>query len=317
MQVKLTQNSRIYVAGHRGLVGSAVVRALQYKGYTNLLFRAHQDLELTDQAAVRAFFDRERPEAVIMAAARVGGIHANNAHPALFIRDNLVVQDNVIDAAHGSGVGKLVFLGSSCIYPKLCPQPMKEEYLLTGPLEPTNEWYAIAKIAGVKMCQAYRREFGFNAISLMPTNLYGPGDNFDLQSSHVLPALIRRFHEAKVRGDETLSIWGTGTPRREFLHVDDLADAVVYLLERYDDEAIVNVGWGEDVTIRELAELVMFVSGYQGRLVFDASKPDGTPRKLLDTTRLTNLGWRPKIPLRAGIESTYAWFREHVAEARL
>jgi GDP-L-fucose synthase len=290
---------------------------LRQRGYKNLLLRAHQELELTDQAAVREFFDRERPEAVIMAAARVGGIHANNAHPALFIRDNLVVQDNVIDAAHRSGVGKLVFLGSSCIYPKLSPQPIKEEYLLTGPLEPTNEWYAIAKIAGVKMCQAYRREFGFNAISLMPTNLYGPGDNFDLQSSHVLPALIRRFHEAKVRGDQTLSIWGTGTPRREFLHVDDLADAVIYLLENYDDEGIVNVGWGEDITIRELAELVMSVSGYQGRLVFDPSKPDGTPRKLLDTARLTALGWRPKIPLKAGIESTYAWFREHVADARL
>jgi GDP-L-fucose synthase len=315
--MQLNQDSRIYVAGHRGLVGSAVVRALQHQGYKNLLLRTHQELDLTDQAAVRAFFQRALPEAVIMAAARVGGIHANNTHPALFIRDNLQVQDNVIDAAHRSGVGKLVFLGSSCIYPKLAPQPIKEDYLLTGPLEPTNEWYAIAKIAGVKMCQAYRREFGFNAISLMPTNLYGPGDNFDLQNSHVLPALIRRFHEAKLRGEETLSIWGTGTPRREFLHVDDLADAVVYLLKNYDDEAIVNVGWGEDVTIRELAELVMAASGYQGRLVFDPSKPDGTPRKLLDTARLTALGWRPKIPLKAGIASTYAWFREHVAEARL
>jgi GDP-L-fucose synthase len=315
--MQLNQDSRIYVAGHRGLVGSAVVRALQHQGYKNLLLRTHQELDLTDQAAVRAFFQRALPEAVIMAAARVGGIHANNTHPALFIRDNLQVQDNVIDAAHRSGVGKLVFLGSSCIYPKLAPQPIKEDYLLTGPLEPTNEWYAIAKIAGVKMCQAYRREFGFNAISLMPTNLYGPGDNFDLQNSHVLPALIRRFHEAKLRGEETLSIWGTGTPRREFLHVDDLADAVIYLLKNYDDEAIVNVGWGEDVTIRELAELVMAASGYQGRLVFDPSKPDGTPRKLLDTARLTALGWRPKIPLKAGIASTYAWFREHVAEARL
>lgn len=315
--MQLQQDSRIYVAGHRGLVGSAVLRALQQQGYRNLLFRTHQELDLTEQAAVREFFDRERPAAVIMAAARVGGILANNTHPALFIRDNLLVQDNVIDAAHRSGVAKLVFLGSSCIYPKLAPQPMKEEYLLTGPLEPTNEWYAIAKIAGVKMCQAYRREFGFNAISLMPTNLYGPGDNFDLQNSHVLPALIRRFHEAKLRGDETLSIWGTGTPRREFLHVDDLADAVVYLLKNYEGESIVNIGWGEDVTIKELAELVMAASGYQGRLVFDSSKPDGTPRKLLDTTRLTTLGWRPKIPLQAGIASTYAWFREHVAEARL
>ena len=294
-----------------------MVRALRQQGFQNLLLRTHQDLDLTDQRRVREFFDLERPAAVIMAAARVGGIHANNTRPALFIRDNLLIQDNVIDAAHRSGVAKFVFLGSSCIYPKLAPQPIKEEYLLTGPLEPTNEWYAIAKIAGVKMCQAYRREFGFNAISLMPTNLYGPGDNFDLQNSHVLPALIRRFHEAKLRGDETMSIWGTGTPRREFLHVDDLADAVIYLLKNYEDEAIVNIGWGEDVTIRELAELVMTASGYQGRLVFDPSKPDGTPRKLLDTTRLTSLGWRPKIPLKAGIESTYTWFREHVAEARL
>jgi GDP-L-fucose synthase len=315
--VQLNHDSRIYVAGHRGLVGVAVVRALRQQGYQNLLLRTHQELDLTDQMAVREFFTRERPAAVIMAAARVGGIHANNTHPALFIRDNLVIQDNVIDAAYRSGVAKFVFLGSSCIYPKLAPQPIKEEYLLTGPLEPTNEWYAIAKIAGVKMCQAYRREYGFNAISLMPTNLYGPGDNFDLQNSHVLPALIRRFHEAKLRGDETMSIWGTGTPRREFLHVDDLADAVIYLLKNYEDEAIVNIGWGEDVTIRELAELVMAASGYQGRLVFDPSKPDGTPRKLLDTTRLTGLGWRPKISLKAGIESTYAWFREHVAEARL
>jgi GDP-L-fucose synthase len=315
--MQLKQDSRIYVAGHRGLVGSAVVRALQHQGYKNLLLRTHQELDLTDQAAVRAFFQRAQPEAVIMAAARVGGIHANNTHPALFIRDNLQVQDNVIDAAHRSGVGKLVFLGSSCIYPKLAPQPIKEDYLLTGPLEPTNEWYAIAKIAGVKMCQAYRREFGFNAISLMPTNLYGPGDNFDLQNSHVLPALIRRFHDAKLRGDETLSVWGTGTPRREFLHVDDLADAVIYLLKNYEGESIVNVGWGEDVTIRELAELVMAATGYQGRLAFDPSKPDGTPRKLLDTTRLTALGWRPKITLKAGIESTYTWFREHIAEARL
>jgi GDP-L-fucose synthase len=315
--VQLNQDSRIYIAGHRGLVGGAVVRALQQQGYPNLLLRTHQELDLTNQAAVHEFFDRERPAAVIMAAARVGGIHANNTRPALFIRDNLLIQDNVIDAAHRSGVAKFVFLGSSCIYPKLAPQPIKEEYLLTGPLEPTNEWYAIAKIAGLKMCQAYRREFGFNAISLMPTNLYGPGDNFDLQNSHVLPALIRRFHEAKLRGDETMAIWGTGTPRREFLHVDDMADAVIYLLKNYEDEGIVNVGWGEDVTIRELAELVMAESGYQGRLVFDPSKPDGTPRKLLDTTRLTSLGWRPKIPLEAGIASTYAWFREHVAEARL
>jgi GDP-L-fucose synthase len=311
------KDSRIYVAGHRGLVGSAIVRALQHQGYGNLVLRTRAELDLTEQAAVRNFFQSERPDAVIMAAARVGGIYANNSHPALFMRDNLLIQDNVIDAAHRSGVGKFVFLGSSCIYPKLAPQPIKEEYLLTGPLEPTNEWYAIAKIAGVKMCQAYRREFGFSAISLMPTNLYGPGDNFDLQNSHVLPGLIRRFHEAKVGGAETVTVWGTGTPRREFLHVDDLADAVLHLLRTYDGEDIVNIGWGEDVTIRELAELVVSVTGYDGRLVFDSTKPDGTPRKLLDTSRLTGLGWRPQIPLKTGIERTYAWFREHAADARL
>jgi GDP-L-fucose synthase len=315
--VQLTQTSRIYVAGHRGLVGSAIVRALQQQGHTNLVLRTHHELDLTVQVAVREFFQAERPEAVILAAARVGGIYANNSRPALFIRDNLLIQDNVIDAAHRAAVGKFVFLGSSCIYPKLAPQPIKEEYLLTGPLESTNEWYAIAKIAGVKMCQAYRREFGFNAISLMPTNLYGPGDNFDLQNSHVLPALIRRVHEANLRGDESVTVWGTGTPRREFLHVDDLADAVLYLLHSYDAEPIVNIGWGEDVTIRELAELVVSAIGYRGRLIFDSTKPDGTPRKLLDVSRLTDLGWRAKIPLKNGIERTYAWFKEHSADARL
>jgi GDP-L-fucose synthase len=315
--VALTRDAKIYVAGHGGLVGAAVSRALAQQGFSNLLVRTHRELDLTEQAAVREFFDRERPRAVIMAAARVGGIHANDTRPAEFIRDNLLMQDHVIDAAYRAGVEKFVFLGSSCIYPKFAPQPLKEEYLLTGALEPTNEWYAIAKIAGLKMCQAYRRQYGFNAISLMPTNLYGPGDNFDLQSSHVLPALIRRCHEARQRGDATLSIWGTGTPRREFLHVADLADAVVYLLRTYDAEGIVNVGWGEDVTIRELAETVAAVAGYGGRLVFDATKPDGTPRKLLDTSRLASLGWTPKIPLRSGIEHTYAWFKEHIADARM
>ena len=315
--MQFTNASRIYVAGHRGLVGSAVLRALQQRGHTNLILRTHHELDLTDQSEVRRFFDAERPDAVIMAAARVGGIHANNSRPALFIRDNLLIQDNVIDAAHRSGVAKFVFLGSSCIYPKLAPQPIKEEYLLTGPLEPTNEWYAVAKIAGIKMCQAFRREFGFNAISLMPTNLYGPGDNFDLQNSHLLPALIRRFHDAKIRGDEAVTVWGTGTPRREFLHVDDLADAVLYLLQSYDAEPIVNIGWGEDVTIRELAEIVASAVGYAGHLRFDATKPDGTPRKLLDTARLTSLGWKPQILLRDGISRTYAWFREHSADARL
>ena len=315
--MQLTQASRIYVAGHRGLVGSALVRALEKSGHANLLLRGRDELDLTDQRAVNEFFDSQRPDAVIMAAARVGGILANNTRPALFIRDNLVIQDNVIDAAYRSGVAKFVFLGSSCIYPKLAPQPIKEDYLLTGPLEPTNEWYAIAKIAGVKMCQAYRREYGFNAISLMPTNLYGPGDNFDLQNSHVLPALIRRFHEAKLRGDDSVTVWGTGTPRREFLHVDDLADAVLYLLHAYDAEPIVNIGWGRDVTIRELADIVMSAVGYTGSVIFDATKPDGTPRKLLDVARLTDLGWQPKISLKEGIEGTYSWFKEHTDLARL
>ena len=283
----------------------------------SLISRTRQELDLTQQNAVREFFEETRPQAVIMAAARVGGILANNSHPAGFLRDNLLIQDNVIDAAYRCGVEKFVFLGSSCIYPKLAPQPIKEDYLLTGPLEPTNEWYAIAKIAGIKMCQAYRREYGFHAISLMPTNLYGPGDNFDLQSSHVLPALIRKFHEAKGRGDKSVEIWGTGTPRREFLHVDDLADAVLYLLQNYDGEPIVNIGWGEDLTIRELAEMVMSAIGYTGSLAFDPSKPDGTPRKLLDVSRLEGLGWRPRIPLAAGIAATYAWFKEHTSDAQL
>ena len=313
----LAQDSKIYVAGHHGLVGSAVVRALRTRGYKNLLLVAHRELDLTDQRSVSAFFQRERPEAVIMAAARVGGINANNTRPAEFIRDNLLIQDNVIDSAYRAGTQKFVFLGSSCIYPKLSLQPIKEDYLLTGALEPTNEWYAIAKIAGLKMCQAYRRQYGFNAISLMPTNLYGPGDNFDLQNSHVLPALIRRFHEATLRGDSTMLIWGTGTPRREFLHVDDLADAVIYLMLGYESEQIINVGWGEDVTIRELAEMIAKTSGFQGRLVFDSTKPDGTPQKLLDTSRLTALGWKPKITLQTGIEQTYEWFKRHVSEARL
>jgi GDP-L-fucose synthase len=311
------RSASIYVAGHNGLVGSAVMRSLKRQGFENLMVRSRQELDLTEQDAVRKFFDANRPQAVIMAAARVGGIQANNSHPATFLRDNLLIQDNVIDAAHRSGVEKFVFLGSSCIYPKLAPQPIKEDYLLTGPLEPTNEWYAIAKIAGLKMCQAYRRQYGFNAISLMPTNLYGPGDNFDLQNSHVLPALIRKFHDAKMRGNASVEIWGSGTPRREFLHVDDLADAVVYLLQNYDAEAIVNIGWGEDVTIRELAEMVMSAIGYSGELTLDPSKPDGTPRKLLDVSRLHGLGWRPKIPLEKGIEMTYAWFKQHVNEARL
>jgi GDP-L-fucose synthase len=315
--VTLSRDSAIFVAGHRGLVGSAVVRALGAQGYKRLIVRTHDELDLTEQTAVREFFRREQPAVVIMAAALVGGIHANASRPAEFIRDNLLIQDVVIDAAYRANVAKFVFLGSSCIYPKLAPQPMKEEYLLTGPLELTNEWYAVAKIAGLKMCQAYRRQYGFNAISLMPTNLYGPGDNFDLQNSHVLPALIRRFHEAKVRGDSAITIWGTGAPRREFLHVDDMADAVVYLMNTYENEQIVNIGWGEDITIRALAEMIAAVAGFRGSINFDTSRPDGPPRKLLDTSRLTSLGWTPKIKLKAGIEGTYAWFQEHAAAARL
>jgi GDP-L-fucose synthase len=315
--VSITKRSKIYVAGHRGLVGSALLRALQSRGYERIVLRSRAELDLTRQEAVQAFFERERPDAVILAAARVGGIHANNSRPGEFIRDNLLIQDHVIDAAQRSGVEKFVFLGSSCIYPKLAEQPIREDSLLTGPLEPTNEWYAIAKIAGVKLCQALRREYGFNAICLMPTNLYGPGDNFDLQQAHVLPALLRRIHEAKRSGSASVTVWGSGAPRREFLHVDDLADAVLYLLHEYDGESLVNIGWGKDISIRELAELLVSVIDYNGQLVFDTTKPEGTPRKLLDVERLTALGWAPTIALRDGIQSTYGWFVEHLGEARL
>ena len=266
----MNKSDKIYVAGHRGLVGAAIVRRLEGEGFSQLVTRSHKELDLTNQAEVRRFFETERPDYVFLAAARVGGIHANDAYPADFIRDNLLIQTHVIDAAYQAGVKKLLFLGSSCIYPKLAPQPLKEEYLLTGPLEPTNEWYAVAKIAGIKMCQAYRRQYGFHAISLMPTNLYGPGDNFDLQNSHVLPAMLRKFHEAKQAGSPEVVVWGTGTPRREFLHVDDLADAALFLMQRYDGEEMVNVGVGEDVTIRELAKLVKEAVGYQGEIVFDS-----------------------------------------------
>ena len=313
----VTKHFRIYIAGHRGMVGAAVVAALERNGYRNLLVRPHTELDLTDQAAVQELLHRLRPEVVILAAARVGGINANNSRPAQFIRDNLLIQTNVIDAAYRAGVQKLVFLGSSCIYPRLAPQPIKEEYLLSGPLEPTNESYAVAKIAGIKMCQAYRREFGFNAICAMPTNLYGPGDNFNLDDAHVLPALLRRFHEAKMRGDEHVVVWGSGSPRREFLHVADLADAIVLLLEVYDEEAIINVGCGTDMTVRELCETVKAVVGYRGRLEFDTSKPDGTPRKLLDISKITALGWQPRISLRSGIEQLYSWFCENGASLRL
>ena len=313
----MDQTASIFVAGHRGLAGGAIVRRLRQAGFENLLLRTHRELDLTDAAAVDAFFARERPAYVFLAAARVGGIHANNTYPVDFLRDNLQIEINVIDAAHRHGAAKLLFLGSSCIYPKFAPQPMPEDCLLTGALEPTNEWYAVAKIAGIKLCQAYRRQHGFNAISLMPTNLYGPGDNFHLANSHVLPALIRKFHEAKAAGAGEVVVWGSGTPRREFLHVDDLADACVFLMQRYDDERIVNVGVGEDVSILELATLVQRVVGFEGRIVLDASKPDGTPRKLLDVSRINALGWRARIGLEDGIRETYRWFLAHVAEARL
>jgi len=301
-------DSRIFVAGHRGLVGSAICRRLRREGYSNLILRGRDLLDLREARAVDAFFSAEKPEYVFLAAARVGGILANSTRPAEFIYENLAIQTNVIESARVHGAAKLQFLGSSCIYPKLAPQPIREDALLSGPLEPTNEWYAIAKIAGIKMAQAYRRQYGFRAISLMPTNLYGPGDNFDLESSHVLPALIRRFHEARESGAADVTIWGTGSPRREFLHVDDLADAVLHLMLTYDEEGIVNVGTGEDVTIRELAEMIGSIVGFKGRLRFDASKPDGTPRKLLDVSRLNALGWKARIPLAEGIRSTYEWY---------
>ena len=312
----MNKQARIYVAGHHGLVGSAIVRCLQAQGYAQLLLADHKELDLTRQSAVEDWFAAQRPEVVILAAARVGGIQANDSYAAEFLRDNLAIQTNVIDAAYRHGARKLTFLGSSCIYPKLAPQPMNEDCLLSGPLEPTNEWYAIAKIAGIKMCQAYRRQYGFNAIALMPTNLYGPGDNFSLENSHVLPALIRKFHEAKQAGQPQVTVWGTGTPRREFLHVDDLADAVVFLTERYDDAQWLNVGVGADVTIAELAALISRVVGYTGTLQFDTSKPDGTPRKLLDVSRLHALGWRARTELEAGIRATYAWFCSHERELR-
>lgn len=305
-----------YVAGHRGLVGSALVRRLTASGHRHLLLRTHAELELRNQQAVNEFFASERPSLVFLAAAKVGGILANDTSPADFLRDNLQIQTNVIDAAMRFGTRKLLFLGSSCIYPKHAPQPMPESCLLSGPLEPTNEWYAIAKIAGIKLCQAYRRQHGFNAIAAMPTNLYGPGDNFNLATSHVLPALIRKFHEAKINGVSSVTVWGTGEPRREFLYVDDLADALLFLMQTYEAEEFVNVGWGEDLSIRELAELVKEVVGFNGSVEFDTTKPDGTPRKLLDTSRLSRLGWRPRIGLEEGLRSTYAWFLQHHSQLR-
>ena len=304
----MKSDARIFVAGHRGLVGSAICRALDTRGFDHVITRTRDELDLRDPAAVDAFFRVERPEYVILAAAKVGGILANDSYPVEFLRDNLEIQTHVIDAAYRHEVGKLAFLGSSCIYPKLAPQPLREDALLTGPLEPTNEWYAIAKIAGIKLCQAFAKQHGFSAISLMPTNLYGPGDNFDLASSHVLPALIRKFHEAKESGAPTVTVWGSGRPRREFLYVDDLADAVCFLMEHYDSPEIINVGVGDDISIAELAELVRGIVGFDGRTVFDRNKPDGTPRKLLDVTRLTALGWRATTDLATGIRATYRWF---------
>ncbi len=304
----LKKSDKIFVAGHRGMVGSALVRRLEAQDFTNLLTRDRSQLDLSDEFVVANFFDEARPDIVILAAAKVGGIKANNDFPVEFLLNNLRIQNNVICSAHKTGVRKLLFLGSSCIYPKLAPQPIPENALLTGPLEPTNEAYAIAKIAGIKLCQAYAREYDAKFVSVMPTNLYGPNDNFDLESSHVLAALLRKAHEAKTRGDKTLEVWGTGEARREFLHVDDLAAACLLLLEKYNSPEIINIGCGEDITIRELAELISDVVGFNGELVWDKTKPDGTPRKLLDVTRIRALGWRPAIPLRQGIAQTYQWF---------
>ena len=304
----MDRSRRIYVAGHRGLVGSAICRRLRQDGYSNLIVRDRQELDLFDRPAVDAFFAKEKPEYVFLAAAKVGGILANSSYPVEFLRDNLTIQLNVLDAAYRNGADKIEMLGSSCIYPKLAPQPIKEEYLLTGPLEPTNEWYAIAKIAGIKLAQAYRQQYGFRAISLMPTNLYGPGDQFDLNKSHVLPALMRKAHEASVNRSQEMLVWGTGNPRREFLHVDDLADAAVFLMLHYEEPDIINVGVGTDVSIRELAQLICRVTGFEGRLIFDTTKPDGTPQKLLDVSKLTSLGWRARIGLEEGIAGTYRWF---------
>jgi GDP-L-fucose synthase len=314
-EFQLSQLSRVFVAGHRGLVGSAIVRRLEALGCRNLLVHARSELDLRNQQDVDRFFREETPEVVFLAAARVGGILANSTRPAEFLRDNLAIQTNVIHAAWTHGARKLLFLGSSCIYPRLAPQPIKEEYLLTGPLEATNEAYAVAKIAGLKLAAAYHAQYGFSTISLMPTNLYGPGDNFDLETSHVLPALIRRFHEAKISRSPSVTLWGTGTPRREFLHVDDLADAACFLLENYTSPDPLNVGVGDDLTIGELAALVARVVGYSGHIVFDSSRPDGTPRKLLDVSRLSALGWRARIPLEQGIPSTYEWYRTHASES--
>ncbi|MGO9005635.1 MAG: GDP-L-fucose synthase [Beijerinckiaceae bacterium] len=308
----MSSNRRIFVAGHRGMVGSAIMRRLLADGVT-LLVADRRELDLRDQAAVHSWLEKQKPNVVILAAAKVGGILANDTYPADFLYENMIIEANVIHAAHVAGVERLVFLGSSCIYPKFAPQPIPEQALLTGPLEPTNEWYAIAKIAGIKLCQAYRRQYGRRYISVMPSNLYGPHDNFDLKTSHVLPALIRKIHEAKVAGRDEVVIWGTGTPLREFLHVDDLANGVVFLMDRFDGDEPINCGAGSDISIRALAEKIAGIIGFSGKLVFDTTKPDGTPRKLMDSGRINALGWKPEISLDEGIAHSYSWFRENVA----
>ena len=304
----IARDARIYVAGHRGLVGSAIWRELQRRGFTALIGRTHAELDLLDGPAARKFYASEKPEYVVDAAARVGGILANDQHPAEFLYQNLQIQSNLIHEAHQAGVRKLLFLGSSCIYPRLAPQPMKEEYLLSGPLEPTNQWYAVAKIAGIKMCQAYRRQYGCDFISAMPTNMYGPNDNYDLQNSHVLPALIRKFHEAKAANAPAVTCWGTGSPLRDFLYADDLARACVFLLENYSEEQFINIGAGKEVSVRELTETIKRVIGFAGEIVWDTTKPDGTPRKLMDSSRLLALGWRPQVDLKTGIRLAYKDF---------
>jgi len=304
----MKKTSKIYIAGHRGLVGSAIIRNLEKNGYTNLITKTHSELDLLDSVAVSNFFKKEKPEFTFLAAAKVGGIHANDTYPADFIYQNLQIQNNIIHNAYLNNAKKLLFLGSSCIYPRECPQPIKEEYLLTGPLEPTNEAYAVAKIAGIKMCQSYNKQYSTKFISVMPTNLYGINDNFDLENSHVLPALLRKFHEAKLNNEPEVVMWGTGKPMREFLYVDDMADACIYLMNNYSDSEIVNIGTGEDVTIQELAQTISKVVGYDGEIVNDTSKPDGTPRKLLDVSKLHSLGWQHKISLKNGIKKTYDWF---------
>ncbi|PWV53540.1 GDP-L-fucose synthase [Chitinophaga sp. S165] len=301
----MERHNKIYVAGHRGMVGSAIVRRLEKEGFGNIVTRTSAELDLRDQAATAAFFEKEKPDYVFLAAAKVGGIVANNTYRAEFLYENLMIQSNIIHSAYQQGVKKLMFLGSSCIYPKMAPQPLKEEYLLTGLLEPTNEPYAIAKIAGIKMCDAYRAQYGCNFISVMPTNLYGPNDNYDLNNSHVLPALLRKFHEAKVQGSAQVVVWGTGSPLREFLHADDMADACFFIMQNYNEEGLVNVGIGKDLSIKELAIMIKDIVGYEGELVFDISKPDGTPRKLMDVSKLNSLGWKAGIDLKAGISSVY------------